>query len=403
MFRDRVEQLREAVAGLRRRADDWGLPRPVLSERQHLREVTRRLVRAGPIGLVHDEHVGDLQHTGLDRLDVVAEAGHGHEAHGIGDADHVDLLLSDADGLDDHHVGPERVEDVHDTNGGAREPACVPPARHRADEDPLVEEALAHPDAVAEDRATAEGTRRIDRDDGNVRRALAERGRETVHERRLPAAWRAGDADDLRSAGLRIKRSHRAGCPGLVVLDDGQQSRDGVLVASARAMTMRWTSLVPSPISIRRTSRRCRSIGKSRRYPYPPSTWSDESAALVAASDAYSFAFEAASVNGPRMSASDAARCTKRRAASSSVRARASFHWIISNSAIGLPNCRRSLAYAVATSSEARPSPIASAPMPIRPRSSTRLTSSNAAPSRPIRSRSDTGHSSRTSCAVSEA
>ena len=34
--------------------------------------------------------------------------------------------------------------------------------------DPLVEEALPHADAVTEDRTTAERTRRIDRDDGDV-------------------------------------------------------------------------------------------------------------------------------------------------------------------------------------------------------------------------------------------
>jgi hypothetical protein len=41
----------------------------------------------------------------------------------------------------------------------------VAATRHRANEDALVEEPLAHSDPVAEDRATAERARRIDRDD----------------------------------------------------------------------------------------------------------------------------------------------------------------------------------------------------------------------------------------------
>src|SRR3989442_798691 len=231
MLRDRVEQQREAIAGLRRGADDRRLPRPVPRQRQHLREVARRLVRSGPIGLVYDEDIRDLEDARLDRLDVVAEAWDGHEAHRIGDPDHVDLLLSDPHGLDDHDIRAKRVEKVHDANGGAREPARVPTARHRADENPLVEESLAHADAVAEDRTAAEGARRIDRDDGDARGTLAECGRETVHQGGFAAAGRTGDPHDLRAAGLRVQRAHRLCGPRLVVLHDRQDARDPALVA----------------------------------------------------------------------------------------------------------------------------------------------------------------------------
>src|SRR4029077_13715673 len=190
-----------------------------------------------------------------------------------------------ADGLDEHDVGPERVEHVHDSRRRAREPARMPATRHRADEDALIEETLAHPDTVAEDRAAAERARRIDGDDRDTGRALAVDAGESIDECRLAAARRARDPDRLRPAGLWVELAHRRGRAGRVVLDDGNETRDRSLVARARAseqiagrgrhhqstrrswraITIRWTSLVPSPISMRRTSRRCRSIGKSCR------------------------------------------------------------------------------------------------------------------------------------------
>ena len=239
-------------------------------------------------------------------MDVVAQAWDGHQAHGVGDADDVDLLLAHADGLDQDDVGAERVQHVDHSRGGSRESARVAAARHRTDEDALVEEALAHADAVAQDRPAAEGARGIDGDDRDTRGTLAVRAREVVHQGRLPAAGRTGHPHDLGAAGVRVERAQDLGRARVVVLHDAHEPREGTLVARARAgdevtgrgrrhqdarrrsraMTMRWTSLVPSPISMRRASRRWRSTAKSRRYPYPPRTCSDASAARVAASDA---------------------------------------------------------------------------------------------------------------------
>ena len=41
--------------------------------------------------------------AGLDRLDLVAEAGHGHDQRGLGLRDDVDLVLTDADRLDSYN------------------------------------------------------------------------------------------------------------------------------------------------------------------------------------------------------------------------------------------------------------------------------------------------------------
>ena len=62
------------------------------------------------VGLVDDDHVGDLHDAGLQRLDRVAGAGHQHEHDRVGVVDDVDLGLPDADGLDEHVLTPGRVE-----------------------------------------------------------------------------------------------------------------------------------------------------------------------------------------------------------------------------------------------------------------------------------------------------
>src|SRR5205085_4625609 len=127
--------------------------------------------------------------------------------------------------------------------------------------------------------------RGIDRDDRDAPGPLSIQTGETIDERRLATAWRAGDSNGLRVAGLGIQLTHRLGRAGVIVLHDRNETRDRPLVAcsrardevagrgglhqstrrSWRAITIRWTSLVPSPISMRRTSRRCLSIGKSCR------------------------------------------------------------------------------------------------------------------------------------------
>ena len=66
--------------------------------------------------------------------------------------------------------------------------------------------------------------------------------------------------------------------------------------------------------------------------------------ARVAASLAKSFAIAASCECGSPRSASQAARYVRRAAASSSVFASASIHWMAWNSAMGLPNGLRSFA-----------------------------------------------------------
>ena len=157
MTRDRGDKIGDAFAHRGDGPQDGRLPFGAqLAQGEHLREVTGGLVRARSVRLVHDKDVGDLEDTGLDRLDVVAEARHRDEADRVDDAHDIDLLLSHPDRLDEDDAVPDRVEHVHDARSRARESPGVTAARHAAYEQAFVERAFLHADPVAKKRAAAE-------------------------------------------------------------------------------------------------------------------------------------------------------------------------------------------------------------------------------------------------------
>ena len=119
----------------------------------------------GPVGLVDDDDVGDLEEPGLDRLDLVAHLGRLEHDRRVGGGRDLDLALARPDGLDEDEVEPDGVQ--HGRRGAARrrQPAGVAPRGHRADEDVGVLGVGLHPDAVAEQRAAGDRRRRVDGDD----------------------------------------------------------------------------------------------------------------------------------------------------------------------------------------------------------------------------------------------
>ena len=99
-----VDELGDARAVARDGGQDRQLPVAGRPRREHVAQLGDRAVGVGPVGLVDDVQVGDLEQPGLDRLDVVAHAGHGDDRDRVGGLHDVDLVLADADGLDDHDV-----------------------------------------------------------------------------------------------------------------------------------------------------------------------------------------------------------------------------------------------------------------------------------------------------------
>ena len=113
-------------------------------------------VRIGPVGLGDDVDIRDLEDARLDRLDVVAQAGRGHDDRRVRRARDVDLVLADADRLDDDDLVARGIEDVDGIERAAREPAQRAARGHASHEHARVAADFAHPDAVAENRAARE-------------------------------------------------------------------------------------------------------------------------------------------------------------------------------------------------------------------------------------------------------
>ena len=148
-------------------------------------------VGALAVGLVDDEDVGDLHDAGLERLHLVAGAGHQRDDRDVGGADDVHFVLADADRLDDDDVLAGGVEDERGVAGGARQAAEVAARRHAADEHAGVGGVRLHAHAIAEHGAAAERAGRID---GDRRRRVGRRGRssaiEPIDQRALAGAGR---------------------------------------------------------------------------------------------------------------------------------------------------------------------------------------------------------------------
>jgi hypothetical protein len=119
-----------------------------------------------------------------------------------------------------------------------------------------------HADAVAQDRAAGVRAGGIHRDDAHLFAFAAQLVDQPVYERAFARARRTGDADDGGASGVREKFLEQRLRGRLPVLHRrsgaGQRARIArqnvlrpgrhQLFSNCRAITMRWISLVPSPM-----------------------------------------------------------------------------------------------------------------------------------------------------------
>ena len=208
--------------------------RPVVAahgQRLHGPNLALHTFGAVAVRLVDDEDVGDLHDAGLDRLHVVAHAGNKNDHRYVGQRDDVHFVLAHADGLDQHHVASAGVEHRRDVRRGAGQSAQRTARGHAADVDARIGVVRLHANAVAENRASAERTGRIDGDDANRLSLLAILARQLIDQRALARARRAGQAkqrglplygksafsssreSDVRSSTTEMARASARGLP----------------------------------------------------------------------------------------------------------------------------------------------------------------------------------------------
>ena len=176
------------------------------------RQVQRRLQRAHrlrhalPVGLVHDDDVGNFKDAGFHRLHVVACPRRLDDDHRLRDARHIDFQLACADGLDQDDVIAASIQRRHHVRRGTGDAAERAPTGHAANEHAGVAEKIAHAEAIPQDRPTAEGAAGVDchhRHLGRVR-AGAQNTAQLRDQGALAGTRRAGDADHACAPGMHI-------------------------------------------------------------------------------------------------------------------------------------------------------------------------------------------------------
>ena len=93
------------------------LQRRAGAQTQHELQVVAQLVRAGTVGFVDDEQIGDFHQSGFQRLNRIAGFRNENDHTRIGGARDIELRLTHANRLDQDAIEPERVEDVGDLAG----------------------------------------------------------------------------------------------------------------------------------------------------------------------------------------------------------------------------------------------------------------------------------------------
>ena len=185
MCEHRVPQVADALVARGNGRHDRRPPVGQRGEIEHLLEVTPGLGHSGPIGFVDDEHVSDLEQTGLVGLHRVAPTRvHDHDRR-VGFARDLDLDLADTDCLDEHPWLADRIEQPDGLGSRERKASQMAAGCHRPDEDARIGRVVLHAHAVPEDRTAREGGRRVDGEHRDVGLRGAEQRDELAREGRL--------------------------------------------------------------------------------------------------------------------------------------------------------------------------------------------------------------------------
>ena len=133
-------------------------------------DVAQGVLGAAALELVDRDRVGEVEHVDLLQLGGGAELRRHHVERGVDEGHDRGVALADARGLDDDEVEARGLHDGDDV-GEVRGHLVRPAGGEAAEEDAVTVEGVG-PDPVAEQRATALATCRVDRDDTDAQLVL---------------------------------------------------------------------------------------------------------------------------------------------------------------------------------------------------------------------------------------
>ena len=167
------------------------------AQAHHRSQIGDGFRRVGAIALGDGMDVGNFENARLDRLNLIAQPRRRDDDHRVRRLNDIDLVLADADSLDEDNIEPAGIENIDDVMGGAGKSAERAARGQAADEHSGVAGQLQHADPVAEDGAAGERAGRIDGDDADGASGEAQPLRQRPHHRRLAGPGDAGQADDV--------------------------------------------------------------------------------------------------------------------------------------------------------------------------------------------------------------
>jgi len=222
---DLIDQHIDSLAGRGHRAQYRHFPTLSAAKTRGESQIAHRLRAVEAVRLVHDQYVGNLDDTRLDRLDLVSQSGRQNDDARICQRADRDFRLSGAHGLHDHRVKARGVHCIDDPPRGARKPAKVPARRCGADEHLVGPCMRPHADPVAEHRSSGDRARRIDGQHCDSTSSLDQSADQGADQRRLPGPERAGDPHDAGPSTIGRDRRAKGGCARAVVLEEGDAAR----------------------------------------------------------------------------------------------------------------------------------------------------------------------------------
>src|SRR5215469_8086107 len=214
------------------RADDNWMP-PVAGHDQgeHGVKLLFEAARSFAVAFVENKNVSDLHQAGFHVLNVVAEAGNQHDDDAIGQSYDINLILADANGLNQDLMLARCIEEKSDFRRSTREAPEKTSGGHGADENAAVAGVTLHADAVAENGAARVRACGVDGHDADALFLLAIVRGEAIDQRAFARAGRAGNASEIGLTGMREELSQQILRFGGMIFNRGDGPGDGAHIA----------------------------------------------------------------------------------------------------------------------------------------------------------------------------
>lgn len=227
-----VPELRNAEAGPGADAKDGR--RRSGGEGEHGEHLGLDAIRAGEVGLVNNEDIGDLEQAGLLPLQFVAGFGLEEENEDIDESTDGGIALPRADGFDEDNLEAEGLDEPDEGVEMGSQGPLPSGGGETADEDAVVIGSRGHAEAIAEEGTTGERTLRIAGENGDAQLVAADLLEELAGETALADAAGSREGDDPGEVLTTAERGED-GLDLLTARDHADEAGESEAVAAVEA------------------------------------------------------------------------------------------------------------------------------------------------------------------------